>query len=390
MPVLTDITVRKATKTVWDSSVPGFCLRVTPNGAKTFYLIQGKQRERTKLGRVGVVTLAQAREKAKAIIAAKTLGISYEKVTVQKGVDQYLDLKEEKNRPGTFKETDRLLRKHLLPGLGHRALESISPKDIQSMMDEVKAPSTARHLYVAANGFFRWAVKMRSIPYSPCEPLEAPQKGESRERLLTDREVGKIIVRLFSGSQTTFAGIVRVLLYTGQRRNQVVQLVPRMLGADELSMPLSIRKVRGPARITFPGSVMKNGKEHVIPIGDELYQWLLKRSHHKMGLIFSASNGNQFTAWSKSLKAFQEDCGVDDWTLHDLRRYFSSTMAALGVGQAVTEHLLAHTSGQVSGVAAIYNRHDYWLAKVTAMTLYEQHLARVALAASGAHAIDGR
>lgn len=64
MAVITDIVVRKATKTVWDSAVPGFCLRVTPNGAKTFYLIQGKQRERTRLGRVGVVTLAQAREKA--------------------------------------------------------------------------------------------------------------------------------------------------------------------------------------------------------------------------------------------------------------------------------------------------------------------------------------
>ena len=164
MPVITDIIVRKATKTVWDSAVPGFCLRVTPNGAKTFYLIQGKQRERTRLGRVGIVTLAQAREKAKAIIATKTLGITYEKMTVQKAVDQYLDLKEQKNRPGTFKETDRLLRKHLLAGIGHRGLESITPKDIQSMMDEVKAPSTARHLYVAAGGLLRWAAKMRMIP----------------------------------------------------------------------------------------------------------------------------------------------------------------------------------------------------------------------------------
>ena len=176
MAVLTDIVVRKATKTVWDSSVPGFCVRVTPNGAKTYYLIQGKQRERTKLGRVGVVTLAQAREKAKAILAAKTLGITYEKVMVQHAVDQYLDMKREKNRPVTFKETERLLRKHLLPELGHRALEGIAPKDIQSVMADVKAPSTARHLYVAVTGFFRWAVRMRSIQHSPCAPLEAPQK----------------------------------------------------------------------------------------------------------------------------------------------------------------------------------------------------------------------
>ena len=140
MPVLTDIIVRKTTKTVWDSLVPGFCLRVTPGGTKTFYLIQGKKRSRTKIGRVGIVTLGEARDKARMILAAQTLGITYQKVIVQSAVENYLEVKRESNRPGTFKETDRLLRKHLLPVLGQRAVESVTPKDVQGIVRDVRAP----------------------------------------------------------------------------------------------------------------------------------------------------------------------------------------------------------------------------------------------------------
>ena len=54
------------------------------------------------------------------------------------------------------------------------------------------------------------------------------------------------------------------------------------------------------------------------------------------------------------------------WVLHDFRRYFSSTLARLGVPQIVTERLLGHTPGSLSPVARIYNRQQY---------LHEMHRA---------------
>ena len=69
----------------------------------------------------------------------------------------------------------------------------------------------------------------------------------------------------------------------------------------------------------------------------------------------------------------------DDYTLHDIRRTFSSTMARLGTPIHVTEKLLNHASGAISGVAAIYNRHSYRDEMRGAMSAYEDHLANLIL-----------
>lgn len=71
---------------------------------------------------------------------------------------------------------------------------------------------------------------------------------------------------------------------------------------------------------------------------------------------------------------------VPDYTLHDLRRTFSSTHAMLGTPIHVTEKLLNHVSGTVSGVAAIYNRHSYMDEMHAAIADYEAHLAKLVAA----------
>jgi integrase len=50
---------------------------------------------------------------------------------------------------------------------------------------------------------------------------------------------------------------------------------------------------------------------------------------------------------------------VDPFTLHDLRRKFATIHAKIGTPIHVTEKLLNHVSGTISGVAAVCNRHSY-------------------------------
>ena len=55
----------------WDSQLPGFGLRVFPNGRKS-YLIQYRMRGRSRrytLGPHGVLTLEQARQRARSLLA---------------------------------------------------------------------------------------------------------------------------------------------------------------------------------------------------------------------------------------------------------------------------------------------------------------------------------
>src|SRR4051794_8198615 len=115
--MLTDLAIRtlplpaKGVKRYWDKD--GLCLQVSQGGAKTFYFVQGAKRQFVKLGRYPRdLSLSQARERVRAIIAKQTLGIEdgTSPVTVQDAIDGYLERHcNEKNKPGTVKETRRLL-----------------------------------------------------------------------------------------------------------------------------------------------------------------------------------------------------------------------------------------------------------------------------------------
>src|SRR5690606_27727767 len=67
-----------------------------------------------------------------------------------------------------------------------------------------------------------------------------------------------------------------------------------------------------------------------------------------------------FTGWSRGKQNFDKRCSIDHWQIHDLRRTFSTGLAALGVPQVVVEKLLNHVAGSSqSQIARIYNRHQY-------------------------------
>ena len=60
------------------------------------------------------------------------------------------------------------------------------------------------------------------------------------------------------------------------------------------------------------------------------------------------------------------DVEIDRWTIHDLRRTMATGMARLEIPPHVIEACLNHSSGSVSGIAKIYNRHNYADAKCKA------------------------
>ena len=94
----------------------GFGVRVSPGGAKTFMVLVGKARKRVSLGRADVVKLADARQKAKDILAEHQLSEDDETATpFDDALEQFLKGYAEKNCPSTVAETERLLNRHLKP-----------------------------------------------------------------------------------------------------------------------------------------------------------------------------------------------------------------------------------------------------------------------------------
>jgi hypothetical protein len=66
--------------------------------------------------------------------------------------------------------------------------------------------------------------------------------------------------------------------------------------------------------------------------------------------------------------------GVTGWRLHDLRRTIVSGMARLGVPPHVADKILNHQAGTISGVAAVYQRHDFLLERKEALDRWGAHV----------------
>jgi integrase len=95
--------------------------------------------------------------------------------------------------------------------------------------------------------------------------------------------------------------------------------------------------------------------------------------------LLSAKNARPFAGWSKAKSLLDNVSGVSGWTLHDIRRTVATRLAEMGVAPHVIERLLNHTTGQISGVAAIYNRARYLDEMRQALELWENHLTRAFL-----------
>ena len=347
---LTDIAVRnlkapvKGQKTYFDDALSGFGVRVSEGGIKSFVVVSGRSRTRTTLGRYPVISLADARDKAKELLAQKTLG-KHEApaITFEAALDVFLPALSPRNRPGTEKNTTRLLKRHFLPPLRHEKLSQVTSQRLAQIIDRLSAtPSEARHAFAAIRLFFNWAVRLELVPKSPCSALQAPVPPASRERVLTDEELQKLLNWVKSKS-STFCVLIQLLILTGQRRGEIVALRGEMVDLEA-------------STITLPATLTKNGRQHTFPFGPATATIL--KTHHRDGLLFHGRGTDRpFDGWSKLKNALDKECPLAPWTIHDLRRTFATRLAALGTPIHVTEKLLNHVTGTISGVAAIYNRH---------------------------------
>jgi hypothetical protein len=75
--------------------------------------------------------------------------------------------------------------------------------------------------------------------------------------------------------------------------------------------------------------------------------------------------------------------GVIGWRLHDLRRTCVSGMARLGVAPHVADKILNHQAGTISGVAAVYQRHEFLLERKDALDRWGAHVAQIVAELSG-------
>jgi integrase len=354
---------------VWDSALRGFGVRLSANsGSKTFCVLIGKGRRQT-IGKYGPrppdITLADAREAARRILAEKTLGkVRPTHTAFDDALDAFLKDCETRLRPITV----RLYRRYLTSyfPFGRKSVGDIEPREIVRRLNPLK-PSEKEHAHRTGRTFFRWCVGQHILDRSPMETIARPPLGQPRERVLSDEEL-KAVYSTARKAQNAFPRLICLLIHTGCRRGELTQLQWAHIGPDVIALP---------------GEITKNRRNHTFPIGprtqsliatfpriaDNPYVFPAARETFK-GIATTVMTG-----YSEAKRDFDKACGVTGWTLHDLRRTFSTGLASLGVAPHIIERLINHTTGVISGVSATYNRFAYMPEMREAVGKWEAHLA---------------
>lgn len=354
---LTEVTVRSLKTTtkqekVWDISTPGFGVRV--NGTtKSWVVMYGERRQLKTIGRYPSMTLADARKKARKLLAADP-----EEVTANVSVEDAFGEYErshgaEHHGARTRHETRRLYERYVQAAVGHRKLSTLNFGLVEGLLQS--KPAEANHLFRSLRAFLNWCVRKEYLLVNPLAGKQQPAKERARDRVLSNEE----IARLWNTAEGQYGIIWKLLLFTGQRRAQIVGLEWEWVKDD---------------RIEFPATIMKSAKPHIIPIGKMSRQFLPRREGR---YVFPSSKGGHIENLHIHKNPHDTRAAVDAYTIHDLRRAFAALHAQCGTPIHLVEKMLAHTSGTFAGIVGVYHRYSYEQEMREAVQKYEEYIQSI-------------
>jgi integrase len=205
------------------------------------------------------------------------------------------------------------------------------------------------------SGFFAWALDKEFVPANPCLSIRRRGANPSRERVLSLEELADVWRACPEGD---YGKIVKLLLLTGSRRNEIANLL-----WSEVDF---VRQ-----EIVLPPARTKNKLTHVIQFSAEVFE-ILRGTERIVGrdFVFGEGPSAGWQNWSapkrkldaaiNAAHAARGEKPIPQWQLHDLRRSAVTHMIENRLALPhVVEACVNHVSGHKGGVAGVYNRALY-------------------------------
>jgi integrase len=347
---------------IMDTVVPGFGLRVSERGVKTFILVArypgSENPTRRSLGEYGELTLEAARTRAR-----------HWHDLIRRGIDPALDeerqrLSAQRKQENTFaavaedfikdklpreragRDVEQDIRREFIPVWGKRPIAEMSPLDVRALVLTVKArgtPAMARNLLTTARRMFGWMVDQQvyGLETSPCDRLKPKVligEKKPRQRILSDAEL-RALWKATQAMGYPYGPLVQLLTLTGQRKSEVAAA---SWSEFDLERKLWI----------VPPERAKADAAHVVPLSDAVIKILKSLPRFKSGsYLFTTTGGAKpVDGFSRAKRDLDREMAkvlgapVDSWVLHDARRTFRTQLSAIpGVSDLVRELCIAHT-----------------------------------------------
>lgn len=331
----------------FDSDIRGFLLELRSSGGATYYFryrnAAGKVRM-NNLGRVGVVALADARDKAHKM---RTL--------LREGGDPGLEMHRFREAPTladfvaqrylpyvkvhkrSWDMDESLLRNHLLPVLGDRRMNRIVRSEVMAFhhgqLGKGYAPGTCNRMLILLRCVYNCAIRWEVLPpaSNPCDGVKELEDNGARERYLSAEEVQRLFAELDRNRNVQVGQVIRLLLYTGARKREILDAK-----WDEIDFARRI--------LTVPAARSKSRKTHHIALSDVAVELLQSLPRHEgvPWVFVSPKTGRPpvsiFNAWN----SIRKRAGMPELRLHDLRHSYASFLVNAGRSLYEVQRLLGH------------------------------------------------
>ncbi|MHA7061874.1 tyrosine-type recombinase/integrase [Azospirillum argentinense] len=375
-----------------DGSLPGFVLRVTAADVRSWavrYKVRGAglPQQRVTIGVYPAVSLAVARERAKAILEAAHGGvdlvqrerqekeateaarIAAAENTIDKAADGYEAYYRDKWRDSSA-DTCEVEMGYIRKAFKGRPLTTITAREVFDFLEEVGEvkPTQANRVWGRFNAFMGWAVFKGHLPVNPCagvkrqllEDMDVLQPEVPRDRVLNRDEIRRVL--LASDAMGYPSGwYVRFLLLTGQREKQALKM--NWSDIDERGNWVIRPEMRKTARFD-------PRRQHLVPLVPQaraiLEKVRLVQPKERVHVWTSSHKPEQpYSGLATLKKRLDRLSGVKGWVLHDLRRTARTYMAECGVPGEHAERVIDHAVG--GKMDRVYNLYEYFGEKQEAL-----------------------
>lgn len=352
----------------YDERTPGLAVCVTPAGGKTFYVVRriGREVERIRIGGWPEYTVDMARDEAAKINGKVADGINpndkrrsaRQAPTFQEVFDQFIELptrtkakreKSPKTVAGYRQQFDLYLA-----GWKDRQLSSVTRADVEKLHNDLARTTgtyTANRVLALVKALFNAAIDLELFAANPAARISAFEE-QSRERFLQADELPKFWAALEAEPSEKIRDFVKLALFTGQRRSNVLAMRWPDLNLD---------------RATWTMPHTKTGR-HEVPLTDEAVAILRRREKSKgeSEWVFPAHhNGGHLKDPMRQWRDILVRAGIKDLRIHDLRRTMGSWQTITGATRPVVGKLLGHVREETTSV---YGRLNHETVRQSAAT----------------------
>lgn len=356
---------------LFDRHLPGFCLRVSEKGRKSFcllYRVNGIKRRLTIGPYTGAGSLKAARDRARKALMAAADGRdpATEKTearrkgdTVGEVVEDYWRLHLARLKDGS--KARRILDQEVVTRWRYRRIGQITRRDIIEVVDEVAGRGTTGHadkVRAWVHALMNWCLSRDLIENNPAAALRRPHKAKIRSRVLGDEEL-RGIWKAAEELGYPFGPVAQLLMLTGQRRGEVCRMRWADVDLDE-------------GHLWTMGD-SKGGRPHAVPLAERACAIL--GSLPRLGAhVFSTRGDRPVSGLSKCKQRLDRASGVERWIFHDLRRTVRTALARLGFEKHVCDRVLGHVTADIS---RHYDHWEYLPQKRAALAAWAEEIERV-------------